>query len=101
MYVQLITIKVPLGTMPTCRQLLESEYLRLARHQSGYVRHYLLEQVDDPDYAQLVMVWENQAALEDFHQTGGVDMAQRTLHEALPGLRWQSQSYIVRSQPEH
>ena len=101
MYVQLITIKVPLGTMSTCRRLLESEYQRLARQQPGYVRHYLLEQVDDPDRAQLVMVWDSQAALEDFHQTGGVDMAQRTLHEALPGLSWQSQGYIVRSQPDH
>jgi heme-degrading monooxygenase HmoA len=100
MYVQMITVKVPLNTIHTFRRLIETEFLRLARQQPGYVRHYLLEQVDDADRAQLVTVWENQTALEAFRKTGGIDMAQRTMYEALPGIIWQSQGYVVRSQPD-
>ena len=100
MYVQMISVKVPLGSMQVFRRLIETEYLRLARQQPGYVRHYLLEQVDDADRAQVLTVWENQTTLETFHKTGSLGMAQRALYEALPGLVLQSQGYVVRSQPD-
>ena len=100
MYVSLTAIRVPLGQMPTLRHLIETEYLALARQQPGYVRSYLLEQIDDETHAQLVQVWQQQADLEAFRKTGAAEQANRRLHQEIAQLHMQSQGYIVRLQPE-
>jgi heme-degrading monooxygenase HmoA len=86
--------------MPALRQLLETAYLSRARQQPGFVRSYFLEQIDDPHQAQLVQVWESQADLEALRQTGAAEQANRTLHQQIPGLRMQTQGYLVRMQPD-
>jgi heme-degrading monooxygenase HmoA len=80
-------------------QLLETHYLSAARQQPGFIRSYLLEQIDDPNRAQLIQVWNSQADLEAFRQSGVSDKANRTLHQQIPGLQMQSQGYVVRVQP--
>ena len=93
MFVQVITIRVPMGTMKSFRSLIDAGYLAVACGQPGFVRGYLLEQVDDPDQAQLVQVWAIQPALENFRKSGTMDQLFQDLHRALPGLSVQSQSY--------
>jgi heme-degrading monooxygenase HmoA len=100
MYVNLTAIRVPLGHMPTLRRVIESEYLALARQQSGFVRSYLLEQIDDETHAQLVQVWQRQSDLEAFRKTGAAEQVNQVLHQQIPQLQMQSQGYIVRLQPE-
>lgn len=100
MFVNLTVIRVPLDKLSILRELLEAHYLAAARQQPGYVRSYLLEQIDDATRAQLVQVWESQAALETFRQTGAAERANRILHDQIPALEMQSQGYIVRMQPD-
>lgn len=96
MYVNLTAMKVPPGQMAALRQLIETEYLSLARQQPGFVRSYFLEQTDDPNQAQLVQVWESQSDLEAFRQSG---VTEQSLNQRITGLQMQSQGYIVRLMP--
>ena len=100
MYVNLTDIRIPLGQMPTLRHLIETVYLAPAQQQPGFVRFYLLEQIDDETHAQLVQVWQHQVDLESFRKTGAAEQANLTLHQQIPQLRMQSQGYIVRLQPD-
>lgn len=100
MFVHMTTIHVPMGEMATLRDLIDEAYLKIARQQPGYVREYLIEQVDNPDHAELIQVWENQSAFEDFRNSTKIDEVFQQLRERMPGLKLRGQSYIVRRRPE-
>jgi quinol monooxygenase YgiN len=100
MYAHITRIRVPLGQMNAFRQQLSREYLQPVRRQPGFIRAYFLEQVDDPDRAQLVQVWESQAALEEYRRTGTIEQVNQRLHAAFRQLELQSQGYLLRSAPE-
>jgi heme-degrading monooxygenase HmoA len=99
MFVHVTTFYAPVGQMANLREMIAVAYLPLVRSQPGFVRDYLLEKVDDPDRAQLIAVWENQTALEDFRNSQTMNDLDAKLREGLPGLRLQSESYIVRLRP--
>lgn len=98
MFVQMISMRVPMGQMNAFGKSIDDQYLGEVYHQAGFIRGYLLEQADDPDQARLVLVWESQAALETFHQSGRVDEIFKSLQEQYPGLTRQSQSYVLRTE---
>lgn len=85
-----------MGMMAHMRRLIEQEYLPKVQMRPGFLTAYLLEQEDDEDYAQLIIVWENQAAAEDFAQTGSLEASPRGLMASIPGTRVQRQGYRVR-----
>jgi heme-degrading monooxygenase HmoA len=96
MYAQATTIRVPLGTMPQMRKLVEEEYLPRLRERPGFMRAYFLEQVDDPDAALLLVVWESHAAVEAFNRTGLLEASVQALASRLPGVVLQRQGYVSR-----
>lgn len=96
MYAQVTMMYAPAGKMPELRRLIESEYLPVVRARQGFKAAFLLEQIDDPDTAQLVQLWDNQAAIENFHRTGLLQGSDQSIAARLPGLRIQRQGYLVR-----
>ena len=100
MYAHITTIRVPLGRMESFRQMLNRDYLEPVRQQPGFIRAYFLEQVDDPERAQLIQVWESQAALEAYRRSGAIDQVNLRLHTAIRELSMQSQGYLLRGAPE-
>lgn len=94
MFAQITSISTPLSGMDTVRQMIRLTYLPLVRTQSGFLRDYFLEQVDDPDHAQLIMVWESQAAFERFRSTEAAAGADDTLRQL--SLRVESAGYVAR-----
>ncbi|MBE2268183.1 MAG: hypothetical protein IAE80_08105 [Anaerolinea sp.] len=95
MYAQATHIRVPMGMMPTLRRLVEEKFLPKVQLRPGFITAYLLEQEDDVDQAELVLLWENQAAAEDFAQTGSLEATPQMLVAALPGTRVQRQGYRI------
>ena len=95
-YAQSTLIRVPMGMMTEMRRLIEQEYLPKVQLRPGFVAAYLLEQEDDEDYAELITMWENHAAAEDFAQTGSLEASPRMLVAAIPGTKVQRQGYRVR-----
>ena len=95
MYVQATTIRVPLGSMEQMRAIIAREYLPKIRVRSGFVSAMLLEQVDDPDRAQLLLVWENQEAVERFNDTGQLEATLHGLSAYLPDIQIQRQGYAL------
>jgi heme-degrading monooxygenase HmoA len=89
------TIQVPLNQMEQLREVIESKYLPVVRTRPGFRAGYLLEQIDDPDNAQLVLFWEDHAAVENFNRTGLLQASIHALAADVPGLRVQREGYLV------
>ena len=95
MYSQITFIRTPMGALVKMRQIIRRDYLPKLRERAGFVSAYLMEQVDDPDRAQLVVLWENQAALERSHSTGALEASVHGLASTLPGVEIQRQGYVL------
>lgn len=95
MYAQTTTIRVPLGAMRRMREIIQSDYLPKVRIRPGFVTALFLEQLDDPDYAELIVLWENQAAVEHFNSTGALEATIHGLSAHLPGVRVQREGYTL------
>jgi hypothetical protein len=96
MYAQVTFLQVPIDQMPVLRDLLETRYLPIVRQRAGFRAGYLLEQIDDPDTAQLVLFWDEQAAVESFNRTGMLQASLHALTTEMPDLIVQRQGYAVR-----
>jgi len=95
MYAQVTSIRVPLGSMSRLRELVEEKYLPVVRARPGFLAAYLLEQVDDPDSAQLMIFWDSHAAVESFHRTGLLESSVNAIAADLPGVQLRRQGYMV------
>ena len=95
MYAQATTIRVPLGTMAQMRHVIEQDYLPRVRNRPGFLSAQFLEQIDDPEFALLVVCWENQAAVENFNRTNVLEASVQALAVRVPGVRVQRQGYLV------
>lgn len=95
MYAQSTIVRVPMGTMGRMREIIRSEYLPKIQIRPGFVSAFFMEQVDDPDRAELVVVWENQAAVERFNSTGLLEATIHGLASHLPGVQVQRQGYSL------
>jgi heme-degrading monooxygenase HmoA len=96
MYTQVTTLQVPLNKMADVRQVIENKYLPVVRKRPGFVAAYLLEQVDDPNSAQLILFWDSQVSIENFHRTGLLEASVQSIAADIPGVRLHRESYIVR-----
>lgn len=96
MFVQMISIRVPMGRMESFGKSIDEKYLAQVYKHPGFIRGYLLEQVDDSDQARLVLVWNSQSDLESFHESSAQIF--KDLQDQYPGLSRQSQSYILRTE---
>ena len=95
MYAQTTTIRVPMGLMGRMREIVKSEYLPKIRIRPGFVSAIFMEQLDDPDRAELLVLWENQAAVERFNSTGVLEATIHGLSAHLPGIQVQRQGYSL------
>ena len=95
MYAQTTYIRVPLGRMTQLRGIVQREYLPKIQERPGFVSALFMEQVDDPDRAQLVIVWESQAAVENFSSTGMLEATIHGLAAYLPDVQVQRQGYAL------
>ncbi|MEO8395632.1 MAG: antibiotic biosynthesis monooxygenase [Chloroflexota bacterium] len=95
MYVQSTTIRVPLGHMEQMRTIIARQYLPKIRTRSGFVSAMLMEQLDDPDRAELLILWDNQDAVESFNSTGELEATIHGLAVYLPGVQVQRQGYAL------
>lgn len=95
MYAQTTVIRVPMGQMAQMRELIRREYLPQIREREGFVSALLLEQVDDPDRAELVILWESQDAVERFNSTGHLAATVHGLVAALPEAEVKRQGYAL------
>lgn len=93
MFAQTTTIRVPLGYMERMREVIRRDYLPKLQVRSGFVSAFLLEQVDDTDRAELVVVWEDQASVERFNDTGMLEATVNGLAAYLPEVQVLRQSY--------
>lgn len=96
MYAQVTLFRAPAGKIGELRRLVEEDYLPVIRNRPGFQAAFFLEQVDDPDAAQLVQLWESHATVENFHRTGLLQGSDQSIAARLPGLRIQRQGYLVR-----
>jgi heme-degrading monooxygenase HmoA len=95
MYAQVTTIRVPLGAMDQMRQMIAHDYLPALRVRVGFISAHLLEQIDDPEAAYLVVYWESHDAVENFNRTGLLESSVQALAARMPGVRVQRQGYMV------
>ena len=65
------------------------------RERSGFISAQLLEQIDDPDFALLILCWDNQAAVENFNRTNLLEASIQGLAALMPGVHIQRQGYQV------
>lgn len=96
MYAQITTIQVPLNRISDLRRVIENQYLPVVRNRPGFLAAYLLEQVDDPDSAQLIQFWDSQSDIESFHRTGLLETSIQGIAAQIPGVMLRRQGYIVR-----
>lgn len=96
MYAQVTTIQVPMNKIGELRRVIETSYLPVVRKRPGFLAAYLLEQVDDPDCAQLIQFWGSQADLENFHRTGLLESSIQGIAAQIPGVHLRRQGYLVR-----
>ncbi|MBI5671166.1 MAG: antibiotic biosynthesis monooxygenase [Chloroflexi bacterium] len=97
MYAQVTFIRVPMNKISDLREAIETHYLPNVRCRPGFLAAYLLEQIDDPDSAQLVQFWNSQADVENFHRTGLLEASIQGLAAYVPGLQIRRQGYMVRT----
>lgn len=95
MYAQSTSIRVPMGNMDRMREIVKRDYLPKIRVRPGFVTAFLMEQVDDPDRAELVILWDSQAAVERFNSTGLLEATVHGLAAHLPGVQVQRQGYAL------
>ena len=95
MYAQTTTIRVPIGHMTRMREIIRRDYLPKIRIRPGFVSAFLMEQVDDPDRAELLILWESQASVESFNSTGLLEATLHGLTIQLPGVQVQRQGYAL------
>ena len=95
MYAQTTLIRTPLGAMVKMREIVRRDYLPKIRVRPGFVSAFLMEQVDDPDRAELIILWENQAAVEHFNSTGMLEATIHGLASRLPGVQIQRQGSVL------
>ena len=95
MYAQVTFLQVPLNQMPLLRDLIETRYLPIVRQRAGFKAGYLLEQIDDPETAQLVLFWDEHASVESFNRTGMLQASLHALTAEMPDLIVQRQGYTV------
>lgn len=95
MYAQATIIRVPLGTMSQMRHIIEHDYLPRVRSRPGFLSAQMLEQIDDPESAILVLYWDNQAAVEGFNRTNPLEASVQALAVRLPGTRIHREGYVV------
>lgn len=95
MYAQVTSIRVPMDNMAKLREIIEEKYLPVVRARPGFLAAYLLEQVDDPDSAQLLLFWDSHAAVESFHSTGLLETSVQAIAAQLPGVQVRRQGYVV------
>ena len=96
MYAQVTFLHVPTEQMPVLRDLLETRYLPVVKQRPGFKAGYFMEQLDDPETAQLVLFWNDQAAVESFHRTGMLQASLFALTSELPDLTVHREGYAVR-----
>ncbi len=96
MYAQKAVLQAPLGKIGELRRLVAENYLPVVRKRPGFIAAFLLEQIDDPDRAELVLLWSSQAAVEHAQNTGLLQLSVQSLSADLPGLKIQRQGYIIR-----
>lgn len=96
MYAQKAVLHAPLGKIGELRRLIGEKYLPVVRKRPGFIAAFLMEQVDDPDSAELVLLWNSQAAVEHFQNTGLLQSSIQAISADLPGLRIERQGYMVR-----
>ncbi len=97
MYAQVTIIQVPMDRISDLRHVIETDYLPIVRNRPGFLAAYLLEQIDDPDSAQLVQFWNTQGDVENFHRTGLLESSVQSIAAYLPGVQIKRQGYIVRT----
>lgn len=95
MFAQATSIRVPAGGMAQLRRLIEQDYLPLVRQREGFVSAQFLEQVDDPEAAMLIVMWDSQRAVEAFARTGALQASVSSLSSHLPGVRVRRDSYMI------
>jgi heme-degrading monooxygenase HmoA len=100
MYAQITTIRTAPGGMPDLRKLLESEYLPSIRQRPGFMSAHLLEQIDEPDTAELLVFWDSQEAVENAQRTMSLQGSDQSIAARMHGVRMQRQGYIVRVSSE-
>lgn len=96
MYAQVTQLQVPIDQMSVLRDLLETRYLPIVRQRPGFKAGYFLEQCDDPDTAQLILFWDDHAAVESFNRTGMLQASLHALTAEMPDLIVRRQGYAVR-----
>lgn len=96
MYAQVTYIEVPMNQIGLLRAVIEEQYLPTVRSRPGFRAGYLLEQVDDPDIAQLVLFWDDHYAVENFNRTGALQASIQGLAVEIPGLSVKREGFIVR-----
>jgi hypothetical protein len=52
--------------------------------------------VDDADACELILFWDNQAALENFNRTGMLQASLQSIAVDMPGIRLERQGYMIR-----
>jgi heme-degrading monooxygenase HmoA len=95
MFAQATAIRVPVGAMAQMRRLIEQDYLPQLRQREGFVSAQLLEQVDDPEAALLIVLWDSQRAVEAFHRTGALQASVHALSSQMPGVHVHRDSFTV------
>lgn len=95
MYAQITSIQVPLDKMNRMREIVHRAYLPKLRVRPGFITAFFLEQIDDPDRAELVVLWENQASVEQFNSTGVLEASISGLATELPGVYVRRQGYVL------
>lgn len=96
MFVQVITLKAPTNQIKQLRELIADEYLPAIQQRHGFLSASLLEQIDDPDTAKLVIYWSDQQAVESTTKTGVLAGSTESIAARMPGLRIQRTSYVAR-----
>lgn len=95
MFVQIVEMNAPVGTLQQLRALIAEEYLPSLQNRRGFLAAHLLEQVDDRDKTKLIIYWDSHASVEDANRTGVLAGSTTSIAARIPGLRVQRQSYIV------
>lgn len=95
MYAQVTKVQVPLGMRERFRSLLMQEYLPLLRKRDGFLGMMMLEETDDDESAEMIVLWENQASVEAFANTGTLEAGISAIGAIVPGTKVVRSSFLV------